>query len=323
MTNGEPFLGKNPEKVFITNSEIQTYKDCKRKWWLQYYRALKPKDKSYLGPLPLGVRIHSALEYYYTTGDNPVDQYNRLANADARAFMDTPDAAFDEKVKKFNSENDLGRIMLEGYMDWMSEENPDAELKVVAPEMKLSHTLEEDPRVTIMGKTDMKVKRASSGATAILDFKSAQTFSMYYETAHMSEQLMLYIMLERLDPKGFGKVDGGIYRLLKKVKRTGTAKPPFYEDLNVRFNDTQLKNFWDRTVAVVLDIMKTRDSLDSGVSHQIAAYPSPTRDCTWKCPFFKMCTMLDDGSMAEEFLKDFYEPVDPNARYEEESIESF
>ena len=318
--NTEPFLGRNPESVSITNSEIQTFKDCKRKWWLGNYRALKPISKTYVGPLTLGIRIHNALELFYTTGENPVDEYERLQRVDNKLFAESKDANFEDKVKKFNSEAELGRIMLEGYMEWLAETNPDADIEVIGAEKKLSTRLEMDPRVELMGKTDLKVKRASSGKHALLDHKTAASFNSYYETSHMSEQLMLYVILEKMDTvNGDPKVDGGIYNLLKKVKRSGTAKPPFYERLDVRFNDKQLQSFWIRTMGTIRDIMDLRDKLDAGEDHRFYAYPSPTNDCTWKCPFFQVCPMFDDGSSAEAMLEELFEQVDPNARYEEEN----
>lgn len=318
--NFEPYLGYNPEKVSITNSEIQTYKDCPRKWVFGYYLALKPKEKTYVGPLTLGIRIHNALEAYYTTGENPCDVYERLQRVDNALFKESKDALDETKVKKFNSEAELGRVMLEGYLEWLEEENADADIEVIGAEKKLSIQLTTDPRVEIMGKTDLKVKRRSSGRHAILDHKSAQSFNSYYETAHMSEQLMLYVLLEKLDEvNGDPEVDGGIYNLLKKVKRSGTAKPPFYERMDVRFNNTTLQNFWIRTMGTVRDIMELRDRLDAGEDHKYYAYPRPSNDCTWKCPFFKACPMVDDGSNIEAMLEDNYEQSDPNARYEEEN----
>lgn len=320
ILNHEPFLGKNPESVSITNSEIQTFKDCRRKWVLGNYLALKPRNKTYVGPLTLGIRIHNALELFYTTGENPVDEYERLQRVDNKLFTESADASNEKKVKDFNSEAELGRIMLEGYMEWLAETNPDADLEVIGAETKLSTRLEMDPRVELMGKTDLKVKRASSGKHAILDHKTAQTFNMYYETSHMSEQLMLYVLLEKMDTEnGDPLVDGGIYNLLKKVKRSAKASPPFYERLDVRFNEKQLQSFWIRTMGTVRDIMELRDRLDAGEDHRFYAYPSPTRDCTWKCPFFQVCPMIDDGSFAEAMLEELYEQVDPNARYENEN----
>lgn len=318
MNNKEPILGFHPEKVSITNSEMQTYKECKRKWYLAYYRGLSPKEKSIVGPLPLGIRLHNALEIFYNTGTNPVDAYEQLQRIDNKLFLESKEAIDSTKVKKFNSEADLGRIILEGYMEWLDEENPDADIEVIGSEMKLSTVLESDPRVEVMGKIDMKVRRRSSGFKAILDHKSAATFDTYYQTSHMSEQLMLYVYLDRITSENDDNVvDGGIYNLLKKVKRSGTAKPPFYERLDVRFNDKTIESFRIRLEGTVRDIMRTRDELDNGVDHRFAAYPSPSRDCTWKCPFFKMCYMFDDGSYVEEMVDDLYVQSDPNARYDE------
>ena len=44
----------------LSNSEIQVFKDCRRKWWLNYYRRLMPRKKDYTGALALGSRIHEA-----------------------------------------------------------------------------------------------------------------------------------------------------------------------------------------------------------------------------------------------------------------------
>lgn len=318
--NTEPFLGRNPKSVSITNSDIQTFKDCKRKFYLGSYRALKPKKKIVMGPLTLGSRVHNALEQYYTTGENPVDAYERFQRIDNELFANSPDAQFEANIKKFNSEAELGRIMLEGYVEWLAEENPDADIEVIGAEKKLSVRLHGfDDRVELMGKTDLKVKRRSNGRHALLDHKTAASFNTYYETSHMSEQLMLYVLLEKKDKiNGDPHVDGGIYSLIKKVKRSGSAKPPFYERLDVRFNDKTLESFWIRTLGTVRDIMELRDRLDAGEDHRFIAYPSPTKDCTWKCPFFQVCPMFDDGSSAEAMLEDFFEQVDPHARYEDE-----
>jgi CRISPR/Cas system-associated exonuclease Cas4 (RecB family) len=315
----EPVLGRHPESVSISNSEIQTYKDCRRKWYLGTYRGLAPKAKEHTGPLKLGTRIHDALEQYYVTDEHPVDAYARLQRIDNQKFMQSDKATDVAEIKKFNSESELGRIMLEGYVEWQAEENRDSELIFVAAEKKLSHRLPEIARgrVELIGKLDLQVRRRSDGSRASLDHKSALTFNPYYQFAHMSEQLMHYTILESLNPDGDDSpVDGGIYNLLKKVKRTATAKPPFYERIDVRFNRKTLNSFWTRTQGAVHGIMELRDALDNGADPLFVAYPRPRMDwgCS-KCPFFTVCPMLDDGSYAEEYIEDFFEQVDPNARY--------
>lgn len=316
----EPILGKNPKSVSISNSEIQTYKKCKRRWYLGTYLGLAKKEKEYSGPLSLGNRLHNALEHYYTTGDNPVDEYNRLQNADNKLFLETKKASLPEEVKKFQSESELGRLMLEGYMEWLEEENADSAIEVVGAEKKLAYRLVDfDPRVELIGKVDLRVKRGEDGSRAIFDHKSAAAsgFADYWKYGKMSEQLMLYTTLERLTgDEEDAKVDGGIYNVLKKVKRTAKATPPFYQRVDVRFNKKTLESFWIRTLGTVRDIMATRDALDEGQDHRSVAYPSP--QMSWvcgTCPFFDICEMMDDGSRVESYIEDYYETVDPNKRY--------
>lgn len=314
----EPILGRHPERVSISNSEIQTFKNCRRQWWLTYYRGLKPKEENLVGPLPLGTRVHNALELYYRDGVNPVEAYTRLQNEDNQRFLASGQATNADAVKKFNSESELGRIMVEGYLEWEAEENNDAYFDVIGAEKKLSHVLEDQPRVEIIGKVDLRARRRSDGSRATLDHKTAASFDNYYKHSHASEQLMTYTMLERLDPDDDTKVDGGIYNLLKKVKRTAKATPPFYERLDVRFNKKQLDSHWIRLQGTVKNMMDVRDALDDGADHRFVAYPTPRMD--WKCtptgcPFATVCTWFDDGSAAEDYLDDHFHVVNPNERY--------
>ena len=321
----EPVLGKFPELVQISNSEIQTFKSDRRRWFLGNYLGLALNESTSVGPLPLGTRIHDALEQYYLSqmGDgeivNPVDAYTRLQREDNQRFLQTMEASQPDKVKKFDSESELGRIMLEGYMDWLAEENADTGLKVVGAETKLGFFPEGfDNRVELIGKVDLQVQRLEDNSWATLDHKSCLHFSDYHKFSHLSEQLMMYTVLQKLDASHDGsRVDGGIYNLLKKVKRTASAKPPFYERIDVRFNQKTLDSFWIRTLGTVRDIMAVRDALDNGADHRSVAYPTPTMD--WKTgssPFFPVYSMLDDGSNAEAYLEDHFHQVNPNARYE-------
>lgn len=316
----EPILGKHAERVEVSNSEIQTFKACRRRWYLGNYLGLGKASKQLTGPLPLGTRIHDALEGYYVKGVDLIDEYNRLQRRDAQLFMESDEYHDEDKIKKFNSESELGLIMLEGYLDWMEEENPDSKIKIISAEEKLEYNVQafHDSRINIIGKVDMRVQRLEDGSKAIMDHKTAAAFKMYYDTAHMSEQLLLYCLLEELSGDGDSKVDGGIYNLLKKVKRSGSAKPPFYERIDVRFNKHTMRAFWTRLMGTLDDMMRVRDALDQGADHRYVAYPSPTKDCTWICPFFQVCPMMDDGSSADRYLEKFFVQIDPLARYKTE-----
>lgn len=323
--NIEPVLGRNAELVRISNSEIQTFKQCKRKWMLGNYYGLAQKDKPFDGALPLGVRIHEALDGYYTDGRNepPVDKYTRLQNADNQRFIQSPDAQDKAKVDKFNKESELGRIMMEGYTEWLEESSADADIDFIMQEEALRYRPEEfGGRVEVIGKLDALVRRVYDGFLAVLDFKTAATFNDYRKAAHHSEQMPTYINLKMKSDPDSPKIDGARYRLLKKVKRSATAKPPFYEDQDVRFNRKALDSHWKRLLGTIREMLELRDRLDAGEDHQFYAYPTQKMgwECT-SCPFFNGCFMLDDGSDAEGFFTDNYIQVDPNDRYNE-NVES-
>jgi len=320
----KPVLGLNPEKVSISNSEIQTFKSCRRRWYLGSYMGLQEKEKTHTGPLPLGTRIHNALEVYYRDDVDPVDEYNRLQRIDAQKFRESPEASDEKAIKKFNEESELGRLMLEGYLEWLEDTNADDDIEHVSQEEQLRYTFEHDPRVELIGKIDARIRRRSDGSLADLDFKTAapSNFSYYLQYVAFSEQLKHYNLLEMLSNPD-ERIDGGRYRILKKVKRTGRAAPPFYADVDVRFNKKEMESFWIRITGTIRDIMAVRDGLDAGADDRSLAYPSQKMDWTCgSCPFSKMCTMMDDGSDFEGFAQAFFTQGNPNERYNDDDKES-
>jgi hypothetical protein len=132
----------------------------------------------------------------------------------------------------------------------------------------------------------------------------------------MNEQILTYMLLEQHANQGTEeRSEGGLFTLIKKVKRTANAKPPFYDQFEVRHNIFSLRSFWNRIHATVLDLMRVKTALDQGTHHSQVAYPTPSRDCTWKCPFFSVCPMFDDGSAVEEAIENMFDIGDPYAYY--------
>lgn len=122
-------------------------------------------------------------------------------------------------------------------------------------------------------------------------------------------------MLETAQNKEGERTEGGIFTMLKKVKRSANARPPFYDQIEVRHNVFALRSFWQRIHGVLTDLLKTRDSLDAGADHRFVAYPRPSRDCKWKCQFFTVCPLLDDGSAAEQAISEMFDVGDPYGYY--------
>jgi hypothetical protein len=304
-------------EIHISNSEMTTMRRCRRKWWLTYYRELKPAQRSFVGPLPLGGRVHKALEHYYKDGEDLLNAHARLIEEDR---MEMLIEGFD--VSELDDEAELGRIMLEGYLAWVTEEGYDADLEVISTEEILKFPIDpkslpgfEEYAVSMMGKIDLRVLKRFAGTRSVLDFKTAASFSVWHDTAHMSTQLKLYMLLDRLVGNPSTRIDGGIFRLLKKVKRTARATPPFYEDVYIQHNDFTMKTFWFQALGVVREIMQVRKALDHGADPNFVAYPSPSADCRWSCNFVAACPLFDDGSDVDSILDEKFEKGDAYAYY--------
>lgn len=293
----------------MSNSEIQTYKQCKRKWWLSYYRRLKQRGHEQTGPLAFGSRVHDALDAHYTTGELLLDVWEQLTS-EARTLH----VANGRDITEFENEAELGRIMLEGYLEWNEEEGNDADIEIISTEERLSVPML-GGAVELMAKLDMRVRRMSDGVRLFRDWKTSANFSDFIRTGHMSEQMLTYMLIEAMQKDEEVRVEGGLFTLLKKVKRTAKANPPFYQQLEIRHNVFTLRSFWSRINGVLTDMMKTRTELDSGADPAFVAYPTPSRDCTWKCQFFAICPMFDDGSAVESAVDMLYTVGDPYDYY--------
>lgn len=298
------------EPLRISNSEMQTFKDCRRKWWLSYYRRLRPQMENMTGALALGSRIHAALDDHYAKGIPLLEAHAIHVENDKLKLESQMRDTYD-----LESEAELGRIMLEGYLEWVEENGIDAELEMISTEEIIEMPMF-DGKVILQGKIDMRVRRKADGVRMFRDFKTVGgSFTDFASMAHMNEQILTYMTLEAAQNKEGERSEGGIFTMLKKVKRSANARPPFYEQMEVRHNVFALRNFWQRLHGTIGDMLNVRKALDEGVTHQLVAYPRPSRDCKWKCPFFALCPMFDDGSAVESAISDSYVVSNPYDYY--------
>lgn len=316
------------ERRLLTNSEVQTFKHCRRKWWLAWYRGLKLKQEKVTGALALGTMIHEALAAYYQpnhTGMDPAEALEQLIEIDelklVKSLTDQPAVDAATTMTEFKSHADLARAMIEGYKQWLAEEGADQGYKVVAPEQRLTTIIQtpSGPDVELTGTIDLRLYRAHDGVFLFLDHKTTQSFSQLVNMLVWDEQMQHYRLLEEANrPEGAPHVDGALYNMLRKVKRGATAKPPFFMRVEVRHNPVQLKNFKDRLIGEAYAIQQTEQLLQHrtlDVNHHMIVPPSPSQRCLWGCEFKTLCPMFDDGSRAEDFIAEYYDTVNPMARY--------
>ena len=150
------------------------------------------------------------------------------------------------------------------------------------------------------------------GENARVEFPVLSPAQRLVVAAHLLEHLAL-------GPAQAKRTDGALFNMLRKVKRTATAKPPFFDRLHVQHNRAVLESTWKRVFGTITEMMLTRDALDAGEDHQVLCPPRPNMDCTWKCDFQPICAMFDDGSNVEGLMAEYYSHIDPHERYNDES----
>jgi RecB family exonuclease len=314
----------------VSNSELQTWIDCHRRWYLQYYRELGPRktEAALTGALSLGTKIHTALERLYANGEDPLEVWDEIHSKAVHDLLTreyTHGFIDQDQRKKLQQERELGAAMLEGFVAWVEETGLDEGYHLAGAEVvvEVASGIE---GVRLRGKLDQRVYREIDGARLFRDWKTAASLTDGPKMLPLDEQMKYYMMLERLDALARTgdeppePTQGGLYTMLKKVKRTGTAKPPFYDQVEIHHNRLELESMWLRTHKRLKEILEARAELDKGGDQRYWVYPRPSRDCSWKCPFLAVCPIMDDSKPEtwNALLEAHYVKTDPYERYMED-----
>lgn len=314
----------------ISNSELQTWKQCRRKWWLAWYRKLALATETFVGVRSVGDRVHRALQQWYVPEGQPrVDPRNALERVIVEDWTKVAQLARERNVedeqlgvlaKEFAESTNLERAMVEGYVQWLEETGADAELRVIASETPLMATIpvDDDRQIAMIGKLDVRVKRITDDVNLVLDHKTVGDLKSPAVTLPQNEQMLHYMLLEWLNSdEGERRCDGALYNMMRRTKRSSRATPPFYDRIEVRHNPYELAAYRRRMLAASRDILTAIDRLDAGDSHFDVVYPSPSGECKWRCDFFAVCNLFDDGSAGtDDMLNVLYKTVDPRDRYD-------
>jgi hypothetical protein len=318
----------------VSNSEVQTFKSCRRRWWLGWYLGLRPRTQEVQGVRSIGTRLHIAAAEYYRPGTGggsitaAMKALEEAQDADLKVFQGETDGfGFLPDATALRKDFQLERIMLEGYFDWLKEEGADQFLQVVSSEQYVEAPfLEGNARrgrhpVKIIGKLDTRVVDVRSGEPKFLDHKTVSAFDKP-EVLKLNEQTLHYQLLEWLSSEtGEARCWEALYNMMRRVKRTATAKPPFYQRVSLRRNQHELDSYRYQLTGAITDMQDVEHQLkytgeDDPHLLPMLVYKTASRDCAWKCEFFKVCHMFDDGSRVEAALEAFYESGDPLSYYQ-------
>lgn len=308
----------------VSNSEVSTFQDCPRKWWLAWHRGLVAKTHNVTSALATGSRIHEALASFYVPADqtpaNPLDTLISLQSEVLAATSERVDAgdlygdelemlrsSLDEIEKVF----DLERAMIEGYLQWLEDTGADSHFEVIAAEeyVEVDFNYIDDLKVKLIGKLDALLRNLTTGRETFMDHKTVAGFKV--PGLRQNTQMLHYQLIKSLLAQGY---DGGaaLYNMLRKVKRTRASKPPYFERKQIMHNKHELAAHVARLINVIERIKYVSSALQLWPSKHHEIVPArPNGECHWKCPFFKICPMFDDGSRVEAAIEQHYEVKNP------------
>lgn len=299
----------------VSPSEIAKFRRCRRQWALTYVYnwSPDPANAPATGYALLGTRIHCALEAYY---GYEIDPLGAIA-----LIYDIERVNFPSAAPELTAEQELATIMISGYLDWAAENGIDEEYEVVATERTLDVpiTLTNGEMAIVSGKLDQIVRRRMDNALLLRDWKTVGSLHKA-DMLLLDEQMRVYSALLTLTSDGM-RVDGALYAMLLRSKRTARATGPFYEQVHINYNGREHESMLLRLRGTLDDMDRVTRQLNGGIDHRLTAYPSPMTDrCSWDCSFKNVCPMFDDGSRVEDALRGNFVQRDPYAYRSDQMI---
>lgn len=284
----------NPDNYSFSHSEMSTYKDCKRKWYLQYYRKLRRRHEPRSIARDTGILTHEALHNFYVAGglDNPLAKDLMYAYLDSARDEDLLKVVQAEQ-KTVREIHDTTKIIVDGYIEWLHETGADVGYEFNQSEVELRAPGPVDG-TEIMGIIDLGGTHKMSGDLFVMDTKVTNSIDAMVKTLHLVEQGPMYAILAKINDPDPDRGFRVVWNMLKRNKQTARARPPFYERYELAINMAQLQQFYQQLQGQIEEILRTEQRLNDGEPHVKVAYPTPSGDCTWKCPYFTVCGAMND-----------------------------
>jgi hypothetical protein len=287
----------------FSHSEMATYKQCKRKWMMQYYWKLRRKREPKALARDTGIVVHEALHLFYTAGglrgeysESIMDEFlTNVRDEDmlkVGTLQEDPETVKKER-KAIKEIHETARILCNGYIEWLKETGADIGLILDKSEVELRAPGPVEG-TEIMGIIDLGGTDEHSGDLIVMDTKVTASIDEMLKTLHIQEQGPMYAVLAKINDPDETRGFRVIWNMIKRNKQTARAKPPFYQRYELAINGDQLRQFYAQLQGQIEEILRTEDRLNAGESHIVAAYPTPTPDCSWKCQYFTVCGAMND-----------------------------
>lgn len=320
--------------VLVRNSERQSYKRCRQRWWWSYVERNQPKNTS--KALRFGDLVHQALEAYYIPGrkrgPHPAKTFTHLYQEQLKVKSQF---GYKDDEGEWVDAGVLGVAILEHYVETYG---PEKHIEILLPEMAFQYDLTNPKNgkyvCTAVGKLDIVYRdhnMPAKSSIGLMDHKTAASIS----TTHLAldEQAGTYWAVAPLflRQKGLLADDQDIahilYNFIRKaakderprnaaglyLNKDGSVSkkqpPPYFQREKVYRDDADRENILRR-------IMMEAWEMEQVKKGKLPVYKHPTRDCSWDCPFVAPCELHETGSDHEELLQLDFVKWDPYADHE-------
>ena len=220
----------------FSHSEMATYKECRRKWMMQYYWKLRRKREPKSLARDTGILVHGALETFYVNGGlrgqfSEKHMFDFLDAARDEDMLKVSQLAEDaESVKKerkmVKDIHETAVILVKGYLEWLKETGADVGLSLTLHEAELRAPGPVEG-TEIMGIIDLGGTDEQSGDLIVMDTKVTASIDEMVKTLHIQEQGLMYAVLGKINDPDPSRGFRVIWNMIKRNKQTARAKAPF------------------------------------------------------------------------------------------------
>lgn len=300
----------------VRQSEISSFSDCRRKWWFAYEQGIVPVSIGRRMPASShrdsGSAAHKGVEII-NKGGTLVEALDAVGVfIDEVRSIRLPEG---DELPELTKEDDkawwevdrLARAMTTNYAEWSRLNEGDIEF--LATELQwevpltitLSDYAEHQEEVMLFGQIDAALHDPLVGLV-IRDNKSVQSFGQTPQDVDF--QLRTYAW-------AWWNLTGDVpdraeHLMMKRVLGLKT-KGPLFERVAIPINKRILRAHEGHLRARVEGLTEVRDLK---VTNE-ALFPNPGMDCSWKCEFKDLCSMVDDGSDVQAVVEEHFVEKDP------------
>jgi CRISPR/Cas system-associated exonuclease Cas4 (RecB family) len=267
-----------PEKYYVSYSQLQTWRRCKRRWYLGYVARLTKNTPT--NALWLGVGVHEALDRYYAS--NPRD-----TAVLKEAFEEWAFAQKDEVEKQIKGLAEEAQIKLDLQKNYELGLDILDNYAAFAPSNDAFDVIATEDMFEVPIGAEIKMYDADNGTLG--------TVPIYYRgridgIVRLHSDNRLYLLEQ---------IAGVYYHILRKQKDGPRVKTPLVYRLTVERSRASIRD-WPEQVRMMVKDMEL-------VAENGLYYHTPADDCNF-CDFFTICSMIQDEADPQDYIDMYFKP---------------